>query len=142
MTIRCYLVFELTLVNDLLWDVLQVHLHELWSVWRGVWVHIRNIHGEAFTARIGQDMVPVELDCFNVRCFCGDNAWVVCDEVTTHCDLCPLWFFFLWLDCAYNSRVGDCATFWDLVFVDELDGVCALDSTADALSQVSKFISS
>ena len=85
-------------------------------------------------------MVPVKLDCFNVCSFCGDNAWIVCDEVTTHCDSCSFGLFFLWSDCADDSREGDGSALWHLVFVDEEDSVCAFDPTTYTLRQVSKFI--
>ena len=96
-------------------------------------MHIRDVYCKVPILWIGEDMVPVELDCFNVGCFCGDNAWIVGDEVTTHCDSCSLWFFLLWSDCADNPRVGDCPALWHLVFVYEEDSVRSFDSVANAL---------
>ena len=78
-------------------------------------------------------MVPVEFDCFNVCSFSGDNARIVFDEVATDSDSCSFGVFFLWSDCAYDSREGDCPAFGDLVFVDEEDGVGSFDSVAHAL---------
>ena len=85
-------------------------------------------------------MFSVQFDCFNVSCFCGDNAWVISDEVTTHCDPCSLWFFFLWSDGADNSREGHGPALGDLVLVNEEDGVGAFDSIAKTLCEVAKFI--
>ena len=78
-------------------------------------------------------MIPVELDCFNVCSFCGDNARMVCDEVTTHCDPGSFWLFFLRSDGADHSNEGDGPALEHLVLVDEEDGVRALDSVAHIL---------
>ena len=131
--VRCNLVFELVLINDLLGDVFQGHLHEFWPVERSVQMHIRDIDGEAFALWIGEDMVPVELDCFNVGSFCGDSAGTVFDKVTTDSDPCSFWIIFLWSNGADHLGVGDCATFGDLMFVDEHHGVGSFDSVSHAL---------
>ena len=85
-------------------------------------------------------MVPVELDGFNVGCFCGDNAWAVFDEVATHCDSGSFGIFFLRANGANNPREGDCPALGDLVLVDEEDCVGSFDSVSNALGWVVKFI--
>ena len=78
-------------------------------------------------------MVPVELDSFYVRCFCGDNAWIVCDKVTTDSDSCSFGLFFFWSDGADHSREGDCVTFGNLMLANEFCGVGSFDSVSHAL---------
>ena len=68
-------------------------------------------------------MVPVELDCFNVCSFSGDNAWTISCEVATDCNLCSFGVFLLRANGADNSWKGDCSAFGNLVFVDEEDGI-------------------
>ena len=128
------------MIDDLLWDVFQRHFHAFWAIEGSVQVHIQDIHCRVTSVPCGEHMVLVKLDCFNVSCLSGDNAGIVFDEVATDCDPCSLGFLLLWSDCADNAREGDGPAFGDLVFVDEEDGVGALDSTTNALCWVSKFI--
>ena len=85
-------------------------------------------------------MVPVELDGFNVCSFSGDNAWVVFDEVATHCDSGSFGIFLFRADGANDSRVGNCSAFGYLVFVYEEDCIGSFDSVTNSLGQVAKLI--
>ena len=85
-------------------------------------------------------MFSVQFDCFNVSCFCGNNAWTVSDEVATCGDAGSLWLILLRSDCADNSREGHGPALGDLVLVNEEDGVGAFDSIAKTLCEVAKFI--
>ena len=78
-------------------------------------------------------MIPMELNGFNVCSFSGYNAWVVFDEVATHCDSGSFGIFFLGTDGANDSGVGDCSALWNLVLVYEEDCIGSFDSVSNSL---------
>ena len=78
-------------------------------------------------------MVPMELDGFNICSLCGDNAWVVFDEVATDCYSGSFGILFFWANGANNSRVGDCSALGNLVLVYEKDCVGSFDSVSNSL---------
>ena len=81
-------------------------------------------------------MIPMELNGFNVCSFSGYNAWVIFDEVATHCDPCSFGVFLFWSDGANDPGVGDGPALGDLVLVDEVDRVGSLDSVSNSLGKV------
>ena len=95
--------------------------------------HIQNICCHAASVPCEEDVVPMELDCFNVSCLSGDNTRAVCDEVATDCDPCSFGVFLFRADGANDPREGDCSALGDLVLVDEEDCVGSFDSVSNAL---------
>ena len=68
---------EVVLVNNLLGDTRDFHLHAFVPVQWGVEIHIADIHCHLSGIGSGDDAVEVHFECFEAGSFCADIAWVV-----------------------------------------------------------------
>ena len=74
----------------------------------------------------------MDLDCFKSGCVGTNVSWVIGDEVASRSYSYLLFFFFFRSYGADGVSIGDGATLWDLVFVNEENGIGTFDSVCNA----------
>ena len=130
---------ELVFLDDFVWDSPDWDFHEFGVGHWGVEIEIADVQVEAEGARGGEDIVHMDFESGDVGTW-GTRYSGVVDEVPSHGESRALCFFLLWSQIAHKPTVCCFLVAWEVLFCDEVDGICTRESAPNSLGQSPEFV--
>jgi len=119
-------VMKLVVIHDLVWNVFDRDAHVFVSGHWGAQVEVLEITGHEFSIGRGQDTVDKALDSSEPGCF-GAGVVGVVDSIATTGPTNAAGVILFRAESGDNSEVGWFAALWNLMAVNEEDGVGSFD---------------